>query len=197
MILLDFLPTWVFHLITLAGIGGFLASAVLTFIPFISNYNLPIQVGSVIILAFGLYMSGGASNQERWEAKVAEVKLEMAKKEAASAEASTKVVTKYVTKVEIVKEKGDSIVKQIPNLISQDADAKCAVPNGFVLLHDSASRNEIPDASGNVNEGTSDVKLSGVAKTVTENYTTYYQVVEQLKSLQEWVKEQKRIYNGD
>ena len=197
MWLLDFLPSWIFHLITLAGIGGILASTVLKFIPFISNYKLPIQVASVIVLSFGLYMMGGASNQERWEAKVAEVKLEMAKKEAASAEASTKVVTKYVTKVEIVKEKGDSIVKEIPKLISQNADAMCAVPNGFVLLHDSASRNEIPDTSGNVNEGTSDVKISGVAKTITENYTTYYQVVEQLKSLQEWVKEQKRIYNGD
>lgn len=197
MWLLDFLPSWIFHLITLAGIGGILASAVLKFIPFISNYKLPIQVASVIILSFGLYMMGGASNQERWEARVAEVKLEMAKKEAASAEASTKVVTKYVTKVEIVKEKGDSIAKEIPKLISQNADAMCAVPNGFVLLHDSASRNEIPDTSGNVNEGTSDVKISGVAKTITENYTTYYQVVEQLKSLQEWVKEQKRIYNGD
>lgn len=197
MWLLDFLPSWIFHLIVLAGIGGILASTVLKFIPFISNYKLPVQVGSVILLAFGLFMEGGISNQEKWEARVAEVKLEMAKKDAASAEATTQVVTKYVTKVEIVKEKGDSIVKEIPKLISQDADAKCAVPNGFVLLHDSASRNEIPNTSGNANEGTSDVKISGVAKTITENYTTYYQVAEQLKSLQEWVKEQKRIYNGD
>ena len=46
-------------------------------------------------------MEGGISNQERWEAKVADAKLEMAKKDTASAEATTKVVTKYVTKVEI------------------------------------------------------------------------------------------------
>jgi len=65
------------------------------------------------------------------------------------------------------------------------------------LLHDSASRNEVPDSSGVTNEAASGVKLSGVAETITENYTTYHKVAEQLRSLQEWVKEQKRVYNGD
>ena len=197
MWLLDFLPFWIFHLVVLAGIGGILASTVLKFIPFISNYKLPIQVGSAILLAFGLYMEGGVSNQEKWEARVAEVKLEMAKKDAASAEATTKVVTKYVTVDRIVKEKGDAILKEVPKFISKDADAQCVVPNGFVLLHDSASRNEVPGSTRGVDEGASKVKLSGIAETVTTNYTTYHQVVEQLKSLQDWVKEQQRIYNGN
>jgi len=195
MWLLDFLPSWLFHLITLAGIGGILASAVLKFIPFISNYKLPIQVGSVIILAFGLFMEGGISNQEKWEARVAEVKLEMAKKEAASAESSVKVVTKYINKIEIVKEKGDAIVKEIPKFVTATADGQCVIPNGFVLLHDSASRNEVPDSTRSVDEGASSVKLSGVATTVSENYNLYHQVSQQLKSLQEWVKEQQSIYN--
>lgn len=197
MWLLDFLPFWIFHLIVLAGIGGILASTVLKFIPFISNYRLPIQVASIIALSFGLYMEGGVSNQERWEAKVAEAKLELAKKETASAEATVKVVTKYVTKVEVVKEKGDTIVKEIPKLISASADDACVIPNGFVLLHNSAAKNEVPDTSGTANEGASGVKLSGVATTVTENYTTFHQVREQLKALQEWVKEQQRVYDGN
>jgi hypothetical protein len=195
MWLLDFLPFWIFHLVVLIGIGGILASTVLKFIPFISNYKLPIQVGSAILLAFGLYMEGGVSNQEKWEARVAEVKLEMAKKDAASAEATTKVVTKYVTVDRIVKEKGDAILKEVPKFISKDADAQCVVPNGFVVLHDSASRNEVPDSTRGVDEGASKVKLSGIAETVTTNYTTYYQVSEQLKALQEWIKEQQSIYN--
>jgi hypothetical protein len=197
MWMLDFLPSWIFHLIVFVGIGGILASGVIKFIPFISNYKLPIQVASVILLVFGVYMEGGVSNQEKWEARVAEVKLEMAKKDAASSDATVKVVTKYITNVEVVKEKGESIVKEIPKLITATADGQCVIPNGFVLLHDSASRNEVPDSSGVTNEAASGVKLSGVAETITENYTTYHKVAEQLKSLQEWVKEQKRVYNGD
>lgn len=195
MWILDWLPFWVFHLVVLVGIVGLGASLVLKFVPFISTYRLPIQVVAIAILVFGVYMEGGISNQEKWESKVAEAKLEMAKKDAASAEASTKVVTKYITKVEVVKEKGDAIIKEIPKYISQDADGKCPVPNGFVVLHDSASRNEVPDSTRSVDAGTSDVKLSGIATTVTENYTTYYKIAEQLKSLQEWVKTQQSIYN--
>ena len=195
MWILDFLPFWVFHLVLLVGVVGLFVSFFVGSIPFINKYIIPVKVGSAFLLICGLYMEGGISNQERWEAKVADAKLEMAKKETASAEASTKVVTKYVTKVEIVKEKGDAIIKEIPKFITANADGQCVIPNGFVLLHDSASRNEVPDSTRSVDEGASSVKLSGVATTVTENYTAYHKVAEQLKALQEWIKEQQSIYN--
>lgn len=195
MWILDFLPFWVFHLVLLAGVVGLFVSFFVGSIPLVNKYLLPVKIGSAFLLVCGLYMEGGISNQERWEAKVAEAKIEMAKKDAASAEASTKVVTKYITKIEIVKEKGDAILKEVPKFVTANADGQCVIPNGFVLLHDSASRNEVPDSTRGVDEGASSVKLSGVATTVTENYTLYHKVSEQLRSLQEWVKEQQNIYN--
>ena len=126
---------------------------------------------------------------------MAEAKLEMAKKETASAEVTTKIVTKYINKVQIVKEKGDDIIKQVPVYITKDADAKCDVPTGFVMLHDSASRNEVPDPTRKVDGTTSSVKISGVAETVGENYNTYHEVAEQLKSLQKWVRDQQELFN--
>lgn len=196
MWILDWLPFWIFHLTVLVGLAGLAASLVLKFVPFISTYQLPIQVASIAVLVFGVYMEGGISNQEKWEAKVAEAKLEMAKKETASAEATTKVVTKYINKVQIVKEKGDEIIKQVPVYITKDDDAKCDVPTDFVVLHDSASRNEVPDPTRKVDGSTSPIKISGVAETVVENYTTYHQVAEQLRSLQEWIKEQQKVYGS-
>jgi hypothetical protein len=195
MWILDLLPFWIFHLVLFVGVVGTFAGFLLGNIPFVSKYMLPVRIISLFVLVCGLYMEGGISNQERWEAKVADAKLEMAKKETASAEATTKVVTKYVTKVEVVKEKGDAIIKEVPKYITKTDDTQCVIPNGFVLLHDSASRNEVPDSTRGVDGGASDVKLSGVATTVTENYTTYHKVAEQLKALQNWVKEQQQIYN--
>jgi hypothetical protein len=64
------------------------------------------------------------------------------------------------------------------------------------VLHDSASRNEVPDPTRKVDGSTSNVKISGVAETVIDNYTTYYQVAEQLRSLQEWIKEQQKVYGS-
>jgi hypothetical protein len=195
MWLLTFVPDFIFHIIAIVGILLTVGAIAFGQIPFIGTYNIPINIIGVVLIIFGFYMEGGISNQEKWEAKVAEVKLEMAKKETASAEVTTKVITKYVTKIEVVKEKGNVIIKEIPKYISKDADAKCPVPNGFVVLHDSASRNEVPDSTRSIDAGTSEVKLSDVATTVTENYTTYHKVAEQLKSLQEWIKLQQSIYN--
>ena len=189
MWLLSFLPTYVFHLLTLIGVGGVIAC--LLPIP----YKSIVQIISVIVLSFSLYMEGGISNQAEWEAKVAQVKLDMAVKEVKSAEVTTKIVTKYIKQIQVVKETGDVIIKQIPMYITKNDDSMCAVPNGFVLLHDSASRNEVPDSTRSIDAGTSEVKLSDVATTVTENYTTYHKVAEQLKSLQEWIKLQQSIYN--
>ena len=71
MWILDWLPFWIFHLVVVLGIAGIIASIVFKFVPFISQYTLPIQVISIIVLVFGVYMEGGISNQEKWEAKVA------------------------------------------------------------------------------------------------------------------------------
>jgi len=189
MWLLSFLPAYFFHLLTLVGVVGVIACL------FPIPYKTIIQVLSVAIVSFSLYMEGAISNQAEWEAKVAQVKLDMAVKEVKSAEVTTEIVTKYIDRIKIVKEKSNVIVKEIPTYITKVDDAKCAVPNGFVLLHDSASRNEVPDAARVSNASASDVKISEVAGTVIENYTTYYQLAEQLKALQDWIKQQQTIYN--
>ncbi len=188
MWLLSFLPAYAFHLLTLVGVVGVIAC--LLPIP----YKSIVQIISVIVLSFSLYMEGGISNQAEWEAKVAQVKLDMAVKEVASEKVTTKIVTKYIKQIQVVKETGDVIIKEIPTYITKIDDSKCAVPNGFVVLHDSASRNEVPDSTRVPNAGASNVKISEVAGTVIENYTTYYQLAEQLKSLQDWIKEQQQIY---
>lgn len=194
MWIIDWLPVVVLHLIALAGLAGVVVSFLLgSLIP--TQYKLAAQVLSVVVLSFGLYLEGGISNEDKWQAKVKEMQAEIAQTEKAGAEASVKIVTKYIDRVQIVKEKGDVLVQKVPEFISKESDAKCVIPNGFVLLHDSAAKGEVPDTSRGSNEATSGVALSTVGKTVTENYTTYHQVAEQLRSLQEWVAEQQKIYN--
>jgi hypothetical protein len=189
MWLLGFLPVYFFHALTLVGFVGIFACL------FPIPYKSIVQVLSIAVLSFSLYMEGGISNQAAWELKVKEAEAKVAKKETAAAETTVKVVTKYVNKIQVVKEAGDVIYKEIPIYITKNDDSKCAVPNGFVMLHDSASRNEVPSTTRTVDARTSEVKISDVAGTVVENYTTYHQVSEQLKALQSWVKEQQLIFN--
>ena len=91
MFILQIIPDFVFHLILLAGLLGLAASFVLSYIPFISLYRLPIQIAASILIAIGAYMEGAISNNAEWEARVAELKLQVAKAEADSADANAKL----------------------------------------------------------------------------------------------------------
>lgn len=192
---LEWIPFWIFHVLLIGGILGLIFAFVLSFIPFISKYKLPIQVGSLLLIVFGTFMEGAISNQEAWLVKVADLKVKVAQVETKSAEKTTEIVTKYVTKVQVVKEKGDVIIKEVPKYITKESDAKCALPNSFVMLHDSASKNEVPDSTRVADETASGVKLSTATGTVVGNYSICHQNSEQLKALQEWVKEQEKLFN--
>lgn len=184
-----------FYIITLVGIIGLLiAFTVGKFIPI--QYQLAVKFVSTGACAFGLFMIGAISNEDIWQLKVKEMETAIAKQELAAAEVTHEVITQYVDRVKIVEGKTHEIIKKVPVYITKESDDKCTINNGFVSLHDHASKNEVPEPTGSVNEDSSDVKLSTVAETVSQNYGTYYQVVEQLKALQSWIRKQKDLDNG-
>ncbi len=55
------------------------------------------------------------------------------------AQGSTVTVTQYVDRVQTIRLKGDTIIKEIPRYVPIQADASCVVPRGFVRLHDAAA----------------------------------------------------------
>ena len=195
MWILSLLPDWIFYVITLVGITGLLiAFTIGKLIPI--QYQLALKFISTGACAFGLFVIGAISNEDIWQLKVKEMETAIAKQELAAAELTHEVITQYVDRVKIVEGKTHEIIKKVPVYITKESDDKCTINNGFVSLHDHAAKNEVPDSTGTINENPSDIKLSTVAETVSENYGTYYQVVEQLKSLQDWIRKQKELNNG-
>lgn len=49
-------------------------------------------------------------------------------------QASVKTVTEYVDKVKVVRQKGETIIKEVPVYITKDVDSGCVIPNSFGLL---------------------------------------------------------------
>jgi hypothetical protein len=197
--MLQFIPDFIIYallwVMIIGGAAGLFVSKFLRFLPMLSLYVNPIKIASAIVLLIGVYFMGAVKNEAHWLAKVEEMKQEIAKKEEQSKEVTTQVVTKYVDRVKIVKEISDVQIQTIPTLISKDSDDKCVVPVGFGVLHDAAAKNEVPDTSGTTNDTASGIKLSEVAETVVGNYGVCTQNAEQLKSLQEWIRAQQKIYN--
>lgn len=144
MWIVEWLPSWVFTLMTLAGVVGILATQFFKFIPFVSAYTLPIKVVAICVMAFGLYMMGGVSNQERWEAKVKDLEVKLAKAEAESQKENVKIVEKIVTKTQVVKERGQDIIRYVDREVVK-YDTKfapggvCEIPKEFIKAHNDAA----------------------------------------------------------
>ena len=196
MFLLNFLPDWIFYASTFVGIIG--TVLIISFGGLIPvQYKLGLQMLFVFLLAIGLFFIGGIFNEAEWQLKVKEIEVKVAQQELASSKVTTEVITKYIDRVKIVEGKTHEIIKKVPVYITKESDDKCTINNGFVSLHNSsASQTKIPDTSRDFNETASNVKLSTVATTISENYGTYYQVTEQLKALQDWINKQKELSDG-
>lgn len=117
MWLLNFLPDWFFHLITLLGIGGIIASFFLGMIPFISKYKLPLQIISIVLLIGGIYMEGAMSNEAKWQMMVKEMEVKVKEAEIKSMEANQALEATIVEKTVVVKEKGKTRIEYINRLV--------------------------------------------------------------------------------
>lgn len=144
MWILQWLPDWLFYGIFFAGLLGLLATYVMKFIPFVYVYRTPIQAVSILAIAIGTYMSGAISNEEAWQARVKEMEAKVAAAEAESQKENVKVVEKVVTKTQIVRTRGQDIVKYVDReIIKYDTKfapgGVCEIPKEFIKAHNDAA----------------------------------------------------------
>ena len=199
MWLLSLLPDSLLYgfILSVMGIGAalFVLGTFTIFLPLIKGWGFLMRTLGSLLLIGSVYLYGGYGTEMKWRAEAAKLKADMDRKVALSEKHSKQVVTKYITQTKVIKEKGDEIKKLSKHV--KEADAKCDVPKSFVLLHDSAAKNEVPDTSKGVDGTPSGVGLSTIGETVTINYNNYHQLSERLKALQDWVAQQEKIYNGN
>lgn len=144
MFILTILPDWVFHAITLAGVVGIIAGFLLAFIPLVSRYKLLIQIVSILLLTFGLFMEGAILNEQVWKLRVAEVEKQLAEAEAKSQKENVKIVEKIVTRKEYIKTRGRDVVKYIDReIVKYDTKfapgGQCEIPKEFIkAINDAA-----------------------------------------------------------
>lgn len=143
------------------------------------------------LIGFG-WIKGAGHVQAQWDAAVQQQTLQAAAVRERQAQATVKVVTEYVDRVRIVREKGDTIIKEVPVYVPVQADAACSINRGFVRLHDAAAQGVVPEPAGNSDAAPAGVALSAVAGTVAENYTACRENAEQLTALQEWILDVKK-----
>lgn len=125
------------------------------------------------------------------------------------AEVTTKVVTKYLDRVQTIKVKGETIIKEVPTYVTEVDNAHCTVPGSFGVLWNEANNagNEVPvpeSASGTdaaaawIGDLSAEAKASGISLSdiatqhvVESQYTL--DLEQRLGALQEWVREQRKL----
>ena len=140
MWILSWLPNWIFYGMVLIGVIGFAATYLFKYIPvpFIYMYRKPIQIGSMLAIIFGTFMSGAIYDNEAWEARVKEMEAKVAKAEQQSKEANTVIESKVEKAKEKIVQK-QVIVKQYIDREVVKYDNTCVIPKEFVEVHNKAA----------------------------------------------------------
>ena len=147
MWILQWLPNWIFYAVLLAGVFGLVASYLirfLSFIPFLYVYKTPIQLGSIAAIVIGTFMAGAIYDNDVWEARVKEMEEKVAAAEIQSKEENIKIGEKVVNKVQIVKTRGQDIVKYVDReVVKYDTKfapgGQCEIPKEFIkAINDAA-----------------------------------------------------------
>ena len=140
MWILKFLPDWIFYAIFLVGVIGFALTYLFKYIPipFLYVYRKPIQIGSVLAIIFGTFMSGAIYDNEAWEARVKEMEAKVAKAEEQSKEANTVIESKVEKAKERIVQK-QVVVKQYIDREIVKYDNTCVIPKEFVEVHNKAA----------------------------------------------------------
>ena len=187
----DSIFVWITYLLFASGILLYVASKLVTWLPLMGRYRLPAELAGVTALVVAAYFYGGIGYREM----VAEMKERVRVAEEKSQQVNTVIETKIVEKIKVVKENvyiNREIVKEVAG---KQLDAQCTLPRSTISLHDSASRNEVPQRSAATDGTPSGVEASRLLDRVIENYGACNENAEKLKAWQEWYRAQQKIYN--
>ena len=140
MWIINFIPNFYYYL-TMLGVLLLLASWALKIVPIVRTYALPIQIVGLIMTLAGVFWMGGVAVEREWQARVKEVEARLAVAEAKSAKANTRIVTKVVTKTQIIRDKAQDRTKYIEREIVK-YDDKCQIPDEAMKALNAAVNNE-------------------------------------------------------
>lgn len=147
MWIFNFLPETVFHLMLMAGVIGLIAGFFLGFVPLIDKYRLPVQIISLALFSFGLYLEGGIANEKEWQLKAANAKVKAAQTTAEGTAKTAEVQTQVVEKIKVIHEKGKTITEYVDRVVYKDKEVikyieKCpTLPQKIIEVHNKAADN--------------------------------------------------------
>jgi hypothetical protein len=188
----DGIFVWLTYLLFAAGVILYVASKLVSWIPLMGRYRFPAELVGVVALVIAAYFYGGVSYREQ----IAEMKQQVRIAEEKSQQVNTVIETKIIEKVKVVKENVYITREIVKEVAGRQLDAQCSLPQSTVSLHDSASRNEVPQRAAATDGAPSGIEASRLLDRVIENYGACHENTAKLEAWQEWYSNQRKIYES-
>jgi hypothetical protein len=148
MWILHLLPdSWLINAIFIllsVGVLTIIGSYVLKLFPLIGKYATIIQIVGILILATSMYMIGGYGVEYEWRQKASELEKKISEGKVESVKTNTEIVEKVVIQKQIVKQKGEDVIKYIDKEIVK-YNERCDIPLEVIKAHDAAARGKSVD----------------------------------------------------
>lgn len=141
MWILHFLPDslilWFTNILLLVGIALTVAGFFVHRIPGLYQYQLPFKIAGIAVLAAGVYFRGGYGVEMAWRERVAEVEAKLKVAEDRSREENTRIETKYVDRVKVIKQQGQTVIQYVDReIVKYDTKfapgGQCEIPPEFI-----------------------------------------------------------------
>lgn len=150
------------------------------------------MMGQQAVLLVLMFAVGGVAGHQLARSSDAEAAVAQAEADTdevvRQSEATIETVIKYVDRVRVIRESGETIIKEVPVYVESDA---CDWGAGLISVLDSAAEGmPVSGATEHTDATTGRIKAANAAKIVAENYAIYHQVAAQLASLQDWILKQ-------
>jgi len=145
----------------------------------------PLAGVGIAIAAIGGYLYGVSDANHKIQAYEQQLRKEISDLQSKNNQTNTQIVTQYVDRIKTITQKEYVYVKQANDIVP----SQYFLSNGWVYEHDSAASLAEADSAKAADGTASTIKDNIALATVVDNYAVCYKNAEQLKSLQDWIKQ--------
>ena len=122
-----------------SGIVVLLLSFIISVIPGAGTYKIPGQLVGMVAAAYGFWLEGSNAYKQKVDLQIAQLEIQLAQAKADAKDASAKTETVVKHDIQVIHDKGDTIIKYIqgPDVIKYDTT--CVIPKEIVDIHNAAA----------------------------------------------------------
>lgn len=129
-----FTPDFLWYVLPALG----LVMLTLSRVPLLYLYKTMLNIAGTVILVIGVFMLGMLYANNQWQQVVKELQVKVVVAEAESKTVNAQVETKVVTRTQVVKQRGETVVHYIDREVVK-IDERCVIPPEFVSAHNQAA----------------------------------------------------------